>query len=162
MNHLHARLLLFAHLGSTLFMVGLIWFVQIVHYPLFAGVGFSQFTEYEQQHTSATTWVVAPPMLIEGTTAMLLFRYRIAGVSLTSLMIGMGQLVSIWLSTAFLQVPCHESLAITFDPLIHQQLVGTNWLRTIAWSIRGGLAMKMVWDIFPVTPSASGNLGAQT
>ena len=27
------------HLGATLALVGLIWTVQVVHYPLFAGVG---------------------------------------------------------------------------------------------------------------------------
>jgi len=31
--------LLFFHAAMTLFMVGVIWFVQIVHYPLFRGVG---------------------------------------------------------------------------------------------------------------------------
>ncbi len=31
--------LLFVHAAMTLFMVGVIWFVQIVHYPLFRGVG---------------------------------------------------------------------------------------------------------------------------
>jgi hypothetical protein len=28
--------LLLAHAAATLFMVGVIWFVQLVHYPLFA------------------------------------------------------------------------------------------------------------------------------
>ena len=32
-------LLLLLHAGATFFMCGLIWFVQIVHYPLFAQVG---------------------------------------------------------------------------------------------------------------------------
>ncbi len=33
------ELLLLGHVGATLFMVGLIWFVQVVHYPLFGHVG---------------------------------------------------------------------------------------------------------------------------
>ena len=32
-------LLLLLHAAATLFMTGLIWFVQVVHYPLFARVG---------------------------------------------------------------------------------------------------------------------------
>jgi hypothetical protein len=33
------KLVLLANLAATFFMVGLIWFVQIVHYPLFGQVG---------------------------------------------------------------------------------------------------------------------------
>jgi hypothetical protein len=32
-------LLLLANAAATFFMVGVIWFVQVVHYPLFARVG---------------------------------------------------------------------------------------------------------------------------
>lgn len=58
-------LILALNLVSTLFMVGLIWFVQIVHYPLFKSVGESEFVEYQLQHQKLTTWVVAGPMLLE-------------------------------------------------------------------------------------------------
>ncbi|MCK6525129.1 hypothetical protein L6R49_27300, partial [Myxococcota bacterium] len=34
-----STLLLLIHAAATWFMVGLIWFVQIVHYPLFSAVG---------------------------------------------------------------------------------------------------------------------------
>ena len=30
---------LLTHLAATLYMVGVIWFVQVVHYPLFARAG---------------------------------------------------------------------------------------------------------------------------
>lgn len=58
------------HLAATLSMVGLIWFVQIVHYPLFAYVGAEKFIAYEAAHARLTTWVVAPPMLTEALTAL--------------------------------------------------------------------------------------------
>lgn len=35
--------LLYLHAGATLFMTGLIWFVQVVHYPLFLRVGEGNF-----------------------------------------------------------------------------------------------------------------------
>jgi hypothetical protein len=46
-------------------MTGLIWFVQVVHYPLFDEVGQAQFTSYEARHTNLTTIVVVVPMFIE-------------------------------------------------------------------------------------------------
>jgi hypothetical protein len=133
------------HLAATLFMTGLIWFVQVVHYPLFAGTGGAEFADYERRHTDLTTWVVGPPMLIEGATAMLLFWYRPARVAAWQLWVGVALLVVIWLSTALVQVPCHEALSRGFDSLVHQRLVQTNWLRTAAWSLRGLLALWMVW-----------------
>jgi len=36
------------------------------------------------------------------------------------------QLAVIWLSTAFVQVPCHEVLSRSFDSDVHQRLVSTN------------------------------------
>ena len=64
--------LLIVHAAATWFMTGLIWFVQIVHYPLFAKVGALAFKEYEHDHQRKTTWVVAPVMLIEAAAASVL------------------------------------------------------------------------------------------
>jgi hypothetical protein len=137
------RTLFLVHVGATLFMVGLIWFVQVVHYPLFERVGEHGFAVYERLHTLRTTWVVAPPMLVEAATALLLLTRRPAGVSSTQVLVGLGLLVVIWLSTAFLQVPRHQQLAGGFDPAVHHALVLTNWLRTLAWSARGVLVLSM-------------------
>lgn len=142
------RLLFLVHLGSSLFMVGLIWFVQVVHYPLFASVGSLEFLSYEQRHTALTTWVVAPPMLTEGVTAVLLIWFRPTGVPEWAVWSGLALLGVIWLSTAFIQVPCHELLSKRFEPVVHRRLVSTNWLRTAAWSLRGGLMLWMAWSSF--------------
>jgi hypothetical protein len=142
------RLLFLVHLGSSLFMVGLIWFVQVVHYPLFASVGSLEFPSYEQRHTALTTWVVAPPMLTEGVTAALLIWLRPTGVPEWSVWSGLALLGVIWLSTAFIQVPCHELLSKRFEPVVHRRLVSTNWLRTAAWSLRGGLVLWMAWSSY--------------
>lgn len=59
------QFLLLAHAASTLAMTGVIWFVQVVHYPLFAAVGRKGFAAFEASHRRLTTWVVAPLMLVE-------------------------------------------------------------------------------------------------
>ena len=145
MNDPVIRLLFLAHLASSLYMLGLIWFVQVVHYPLFDSVGSQQFPVYEQRHTALTTWVVAPPMLIEATTAVLLSWFRPTNIPQWSVWTGLALVGICWLSTAFIQVPCHELLSKVFDPVVHQRLVSTNWLRTAVWSLRGGLVLWMAW-----------------
>ena len=139
-------LLLLTHLASTLFMTGVIWFVQVVHYPLFASTGGAEFRAYEQRHTALTTWVVAPPMLIEAASAVLLFWFRPTGATTWQLSLGLALTAAIWLSTAIVQVPCHEALSRGFDSVLHQRLVRTNWVRTAAWSLRGLLVLWMSWN----------------
>lgn len=139
------KLLVVAHLAATLYMTGLIWFVQVVHYPLFATIRQDEFSAYEQQHTKLTTWVVAPPMFIEAITAVLLFWFHPSGIVTWQLCVGLSLVVIIWLSTAFLQVPCHKLLSRGFEPAVHQRLVATNWIRTAAWSLRTLLVLWMGW-----------------
>ena len=147
MNVTLVHLLFMVQLECTLFMVGVIWFVQVVHYPLFAKIGTMEFPEYERAHTSRTKWVVAPPMLLELGTASLLVWSRPEGVSGIQSGIGLALLGVIWLSTMFLQVPSHESLSRGFDPIVHKRLVSTNWLRVGAWSLRGLLVLSMAWSM---------------
>lgn len=148
MNESFLRMLLLSHFAATLFMTGVIWFVQIVHYPLFASTGSTDFRTYEQRHSTLTTFVVAPPMLVEGVTALLLFRFRPTGVSTWQLSIGLALVAVIWLSTALVQVPCHNALSLGFDSGVHQRLVRTNWVRTAAWSLRSLLVLWMVLSLF--------------
>ena len=126
MHETSIRLCFLAHVAATLYMTGLIWFVQIVHYPLFSGVGDAGFSAYEQRHTALTTWVVGPPMLVEGTTALTLFWLRPGGITGAQLWIGVAVLAVIWISTALVQVPCHEVLSQGFDKAVHQRLVWPN------------------------------------
>lgn len=136
--------ILLAHAASTWALVGLIWFVQIVHYPLLGGVGERQFPSYEQRHCRLTTWVVAPLMLTELATAALLCFAMSPEVESGLAWIGLGLVILIWASTALLQVPAHNSLSTSFSSGQHQRLVTTNWLRTVAWSLRGLVALVML------------------
>ena len=138
---------LIVNVVATLFMVGLIWMVQIVHYPLFDDVGEQNYLSYQQRHQSNITYVVGPVMLIELITAMMLLWYPVQGVGKPLIYCGIGLVVLIWLSTAFIQVPCHEKLVKGFDPTAYKWLVNSNWIRTIAWTARGGLVTWMLIGI---------------
>lgn len=137
------RLLLLANVAATLYMVGLIWQVQVVHYPLFAQVGDAGFATYERLHSNLISLVVGPPMLLEAATTALLLVHRPPGVRFPAALLGAILLAAIWLSTMFLQVPQHGRLAAGFDVEAHRFLVLSNWIRTIAWTARGALALWM-------------------
>ena len=57
------------HYAATLFMAGVIWIVQVVHYPLFARVGAAGYAAYQGAHVRLITYVVLPAMLVELATA---------------------------------------------------------------------------------------------
>jgi len=132
------QLLLGLNLFSTLAMVGLIWFVQIVHYPLLSIVGEDQFRAYMKQHRRLTSRVVGPLMLVEAfTSAGLLYQPPAAG-QVCWLWCGLGLVLVIWLSTACLQMPRHTALTDHgFSASHHTALVRTNRVRTLAWTARG-------------------------
>ncbi len=116
-------------------MTGLIWFVQVVHYPLFARVG-GDFVAYQQAHMQQTTWVVGPVMLLEAITAVALLLDRPAWMSAAAVWTNLALLVLIWASTALLQVPQHEKLLSGFAAGPHAVLLKSNWLRTTLWTLR--------------------------
>ncbi|MCA9261789.1 MAG: hypothetical protein KDA61_21375 [Planctomycetales bacterium] len=133
-----------AHMGATWAMVGLIWFVQIVHYRLFEAVPDDAFCEYEQAHCRLTAWVVGPPMLVEAGTAVAMAFAPPAGTSHELLWIGLALVAFIWAVTYGVQVPAHRRLSESADLAARRQLVRGNWWRTAAWSARGLVAGALV------------------
>ncbi len=133
--------LLAIHAFATLSMTGLIWFVQVVHYPLFARVGPDAFAAYEREHQHRTTVVVAPLMLAEAIAAAVLVAQPEAGALEW---IGAALVVFLWASTALVQVPLHRRLDAAFDARTVSLLVRTNWLRTLAWTARAIIALVLL------------------
>ena len=83
-------------------------------------------------------------MIIELISSILLVVFPLKNVSLTIPIIGVILILIIWASTAFLQIPQHNALANAYDLKAHKLLVQTNWIRTIAWSMRGLLLLYML------------------
>ncbi len=127
---------LIAHAAATWAMTGLIWFVQVVHYPLFASVGPAGFAAYHAAHSRLTTLVVGPLMLVEAACAVWIALERPSAAG----WLGVGLLAVVWGTTFSLSVPRHNLLAAGFDAATIDSLVATNWFRTIAWTARAGVA----------------------
>ena len=130
--------LLAAHAAATWALVGLIWTVQVVHYPLFASVGGEEFRRYHARHTRQIAWVVVPLMAVELVTALLLLA---RGEREPWLVASVAPLAFNWLATWRVQIPLHNQLAAGFDADAHRRLVTSNWGRTAAWSLRGGCVL---------------------
>ena len=138
------RLAFLLQLGSTLPLVGLIWLVQIVAYPLFARVGAAEFVRYHEAHARLITFVVGPLMVCELGASILGVVRPIAAMPRNAAIAGVVLVLLTWIATMFVSVPEHDALAHGFDARAHELLVLTNWLRTAAWTARGALLLWVV------------------
>ncbi len=125
------------HDAVTWYMVGVIWLVQLVHYPMFEYLDWATFARSHAFHTAEITIVVLPGMLLELYLA-LLFLYRRADLPT---LFGFLLLVAIWATTFFVMVPLHRRLGVEgYQLYLIQSLIRWNWVRTIAWTTRGLIA----------------------
>ncbi len=133
------RLLLLANLTVTGFLTGLIWFVQVVHYPIFRKVGPGSFVPFHNAHTAWTGQVVALPMLIELGLGAWLWLQPPPALSGWANHLAFGLVLFLWGITFLAFMPMHGALARGFDPALAERLVSVNWWRTAAWTLRLGL-----------------------
>jgi hypothetical protein len=146
---------LVAALASALFMTGLIWFVQVVHYPLFGAVGSGSFPEYHRRHAALTTLVVGMPMLVELGASVGLVAMRPAGASTWLVWASLLLVLGVFGSTALVQVPLHERLSGGFEVGAHRALVASNAVRAILWTAHSGVLLVLLWQVL----GAQGTVG---
>ncbi len=126
---------------STLMMAGLIWFVQLVHYPLFLRADPATFVAFETEHAHRVTWIAFPLMTAELGSALLMLwsRFRPVLVSPSQAVLSLALVLLTWASTVCLQIPLHNRLHRGFDRAALERLLATNWLRTVSWTARAAL-----------------------
>jgi hypothetical protein len=133
-----------AHAASTLVLAGVIWTIQVVHYPLFALVGEEGFVAYEAAHSSRISAVIAVPWAVQGLTTLALLVAPPAGVPRWLVWTAAVLAAVPVVVTVTLSVPAHGILGGGFDAAAHARLVATNWLRTAAWTAHGVVALVLV------------------
>lgn len=130
--------ILFTQLFACAAMTGLIWVIQLVHYPAFHFVEKANFSQFEKFHTTKISFIVMPVMVIELLSALALVTFAESTADWW-ILANMAILVFIWLFTAFVSARYHGLLTKGYDKLIVDNLVRTNWVRTVLWTGRGVL-----------------------
>jgi hypothetical protein len=126
--------LILVGLAATIFMTGMIWTIQVVHYPGFAEVGRSAFPAYESAHQTRIAMLIVFPWAIQTITALALVIWRPAGVSLWLPVAGLVVAIALVALTAAIFAPIHGDLSNGFAESAHDRLVNLNWIRTALWS----------------------------
>ena len=138
-----SEIALIANTAATLFMVGLIWLVQRVHYPLLAQVDVDQQISVGAEHQRRTAQVVGLPMAVEGVSTLILLVDRPDQVEWWLPWVGAILLAISLGSTVFLSVPLHQKMVNQPSAELGKKLVSTNWPRTISWTLRGVICVVM-------------------
>lgn len=134
------KVLVMANIVVAVFLTGLIWTIQVVHYPSFRHVGESQFIEFQHRHMRNISYIVVPLMLIEVFLGISLQLSSVGKSEFLGVTIANILLLLIWIVTFAISSPIHGQLATKgFDIQLINKLVDTNWIRTAAWTLRTGI-----------------------
>ena len=125
---------LLGHLIFTSIMTGVIWVIQIVHYPSFHFIEKELYTAFQKFHMNKISIIVIPIMLAELITGMMLFLDKSSKSPF--LIISFVILVLIWLITGVFFSEAHNELMTGYQELVVNQLVVMNWIRTLLWTLR--------------------------
>ena len=120
------------HFLSTSLMVGIIWVIQLLHYPTFHFIKESDYVEFQHFHMQRISFIVVPVMIIELLSGFMLVYYFRSNLLILCLII----LLVIWLITFVFFTKLHQSLLGGYDKIIVDKLVQINWSRTVLWSLR--------------------------
>jgi hypothetical protein len=123
-------LLLQIVVSSALF--GLIWIIQLAHYPAFMFIDPAKASSFHEQHSAALGVIAGPLMVAELALAGLLYLDLPSNLSLLNL----GTVGVTWLSTFLVSVPIHNELNTNWNTKAIRRLILTNWPRTIVWTAR--------------------------
>ena len=125
--------LLMIHIVSTSIMVGVIWVMQLVHYPSFKYVNESDYIIFQKFHMSNISYIVFPAMFTELITALLIF---FSGEKSFFFMLSLICLFLIWVITGVLFTKFHSILQKGKDLKMIEKMIKANWTRTLLWTLR--------------------------
>ena len=125
---------LLGHLIFTSIMTGVIWVIQIVHYPSFHFIEKELYTAFQKFHMNKISIIVMPIMLAELITGIMLFLDKSSKSPFLTISIII--LVLIWLITGVFFSKAHNELMTGYQELVVNQLVVMNWIRTLLWTLR--------------------------
>jgi hypothetical protein len=129
-----------ANLVVAAALAGLIWTIQLVHYPLFARVGADDWPRYEAEHRRRITWLVGPLMVVNVGLGIALFvadRNPLSGLNA-------GLAVAVFAATGLIYAPMHAALESYASEAAIARLVRANWARTATWTLQVIVALALV------------------
>ena len=136
--------LYFIQIVCNSYLVSLVFMTQFITYPTFLHIDKDKFSEYHRKYVNNISFIVAPVMLIELLTLLLIAYFSKDFLIIKSLIL----LLVIWLTTFFIMIPSHNKISKTFNKKEINRLINYNWVRTILWSFKLLLIIFLYYEKF--------------
>ena len=120
-------------------MVGVIWTIQLVHYPSFNFINQKDYIKFQNFHMKRISLIVMPIMGIELFSGLVIIFFEMKNGIIFYFSIFI--LILIWLLTGIIFSRLHQKLTMGYRILIINRLIKMNWLRTFLWTLRIFLLM---------------------
>jgi len=133
------------HLVSSFMMIGIVWLVQVINYPLLSLVPEQFFSAYYRSHLLKSQWIIVPLMVLEAATGGLLLIFPIVQVAYWLYQINFALIVLIWLETILMHLSVHRQLKERHSKAAIENLTRIGWLRTITWSAHGAVLIAILY-----------------
>ena len=118
------------HFASTAVMVGVIWVIQLLHYPTFHYIEKNNYSQFQKFHMNRISYIVIPAMVIEMLSGIMLVIIN------DDFIISFSLLVCIWIITFVFFTNIHQRLLSKYEMTTVEKLVNLNWIRTVFWTVR--------------------------
>lgn len=154
------RRIALTHAAATLFMVGMIWTIHTVHYPLFPEVGPATYESFQAAHVDRIGKLLLLPWLTEGLTLLaLLWAAFVSDAKSLRVPVAIGAVAMavVLVISGVWSAPAHGELADGFDAAVHHRLMMANLVRTLGWTVRGVTAVWILAVLWPRTRTDTGS-----
>ena len=116
----------------NVYLLGVIIMTQFITYPTFLIIDKNSFNKYHRKYVNIISSIVAPAMILEISSLILLVYLSKDFLLVKSLIL----LLCIWLTTFIIMVPSHNILSRKNDSKEIKKLININWVRTFLWSVK--------------------------
>tara|TARA_B100001564_G_scaffold220439_1_gene185718 strand:- start:669 stop:1094 length:426 start_codon:yes stop_codon:yes gene_type:complete len=116
----------------NVYLLGVIIMTQFITYPTFLIIDKNSFNKYHRKYVNIISIIVAPAMVLEITSLIVLVYLSKDFLLVKSLIL----LLCIWLTTFIMMVPSHNILSRKNDSKEIKKLININWVRTFLWSVK--------------------------
>lgn len=134
---------LLAHLAITISLTGIIWFVQLIHYPVMEHL--SEKSSFARLHISRTMPLAVSMMVIELATGIVLLWLRPVSVPIWMPVTGLLLMAMFWAITWQGCVPGHFCVRRSGTNEAYAQLMIANGWRSVLMTCRSMLLLSMLW-----------------
>jgi len=127
---------LVGNLCASVFMTGIIFFIQIVQYPLLHNISTFDFSCYFKKSNYRISWIVYSALVIEIGFAIGLSFLPVRAVMQVPILITYMLLAAATLNTFLIQAPMTQRLQLAFDRELLSKVMFFNGVRLVTWTLR--------------------------